>query len=199
MIHEIIRPETQLTPAISAIKWQTSRRPTAVSVRRATDADAAVMAHISRHGFADAHATAFQSRSDLELYLSDSFTKTQIQSEISAGDNIFLVAESDAEVVGTVRLSQAPPPQRIPLTAAVELGRLYMRPAYIGQGIGSALMLRAMETAQDTGFHQCWLAVWEGNERAIQFYRQWDFRVVGTVSLPVGQSCPYGLVMARSL
>ena len=175
-----------------------ARMGTAVSVHWATQVDAATIANISRRGFAAAHQNAFIG-ADLARYLAQTFQPTQIAAEISNVKNLFLLGEVAGTVVGTARLSRTPPPAPLHLAAPVELSRFYLLPEWVGQGIGAALMLHALGTAVSTGHQNCWLGVWEGNHRAINFYRRWGFQPVGTHTLPVGQSCPIGLVMTRPL
>ena len=174
-----------------------SRLETAVSIRRAVKKDAAIMADIGRYGFAATHRLAFL-KADLALYLAQTFGRQQILAEMAQPDTQFLVAEVAGEVVGTLRLTQHAPAS-VRLTEAVELSRLYLHPDAVGCGVGSALMLRALGTAVASGAKNCWLGVWQGNGRAINFYQKWGFETVGIDVILVGQSCPVGLIMSRSL
>ncbi len=174
----------------------TSFNKTAVSVRLAVRADANAIVHISRRGFADAHQQAFAD-SDLTRYLSNSFNWHQVTEEISAAHMLFFVAEMAGKVIGTLRVSHTSPPSPIRLPMSLELSRLYLDPQWIGWGVGAALMRYALRTALISDRKSCWLTVWEENRRAINFYQRWGFQQVGTETLPVGESCPTGLVMAR--
>ena len=187
-------PKAQVSPA----RRITAVRPTAVSVRRAKEADARAIANIYRPAFSAAHQEAFFA-SDLARYLADSFSLRQVMAEMRDVRTLFLVAEQKDKVVGAVRLKQAPPPGSVQLSAPVELSRLYLHPQHIGRGIGSTLMLHTLSTAVASGRQSCWLIVWERNNRAINFYRRWGFQPAGKAVLQVGQSGPSGLVMTRSL
>ena len=56
-----------------------------------------------------------------------------------------------------------------------EIMAIYLRPAYIGQGWGYALLCAALEKLREQGFTETFLWVLEGNERAIRFYEREGF------------------------
>ncbi len=190
MINNAVLTKSQMSP--------TTKKSADISVRRADERDIVAIANISYCGFAIAHHNAF-TKIDLTHYLADTFNPSQVAQDFKDTRNVFLVAEVDGMVIGTVRLSKGPPPPPLNLAAPVEITRLYLQPEWIGRGVGAALMQQALATVVDIGYQTCWLAVWEKNNRAHIFYQHWGFSVAGTASLPVGQSCPVGLVMTRLL
>lgn len=46
---------------------------------------------------------------------------------------------------------------------------------YRGQGIGNALMLKTLESARERGLTRVSLTVYEGNTRALEFYKRFGF------------------------
>ena len=66
-----------------------------------------------------------------------------------------------------------------PATIA-ELRGLYVAPDAMGQGVGSALLDRAVDGMRGQGFLQAVLWVLEGNERAVGFYAKHRWKPDGT-------------------
>lgn len=191
------RMDTFVTKTPRGVKViTTAPDKTAVSVRLAVRADADRIAHISRIGFAVAHQQAFTD-ADLTHYLSASFNRHQIIAEMGTAQVLFLVAETAGKVIGTLRVSHTSPPFPVQLPMSLELSRLYLDSHWAGRGVGSALMGYALRTALISERKSCWLAVWEENGRAINFYQRWGFQQIGTDIFPVGESGPTGLIMAR--
>jgi GNAT superfamily N-acetyltransferase len=81
----------------------------------------------------------------------------------------------------------------------VELNRFYLVQDWVGQGAGSRLMQACLEEARQTGHDIIWLGVWEKNDRAIAFYRKWDFVEVGRHPFLLGEDLQVDLVMQRRL
>ncbi len=186
-----VRPQTE-----SVVTTITNKR-TAVAIRYAvTEADVQAINELCRRGFSKAHNQAL-AQTDMTHYLMNTFNTQQVIAEMIQGHMRFLVAEVDDQIVGTVRLGRVNPPHPILLPTPLELSRLYLRPQWVGRGIGAALMQHTLDTAMTVGFETCWLTVWEGNDRAIKFYRQWGFQPIGTETLRVGRSAPHGMVMYR--
>ena len=57
-----------------------------------------------------------------------------------------------------------------------------------GQGIGSALMLMAIEQARETGLSNVWLTATNDNLRAIGFYQRLGFRMVAIIAGAVDEA-----------
>ncbi|HXK60839.1 MAG TPA: ribosomal protein S18-alanine N-acetyltransferase [Acidobacteriota bacterium] len=61
----------------------------------------------------------------------------------------------------------------------VELLKIGVHPRCQGQGIGAALLNRALNSAVSAGCQECFLEVRWGNERALAFYIKEGFEMVG--------------------
>ena len=58
----------------------------------------------------------------------------------------------------------------------LELVRLYVAPPLHGQGLGARLLRHARATCPR---HSLWLSAWEGNARALKFYRREGAQLIG--------------------
>ncbi|MFA9491557.1 MAG: GNAT family N-acetyltransferase, partial [Anaerolineales bacterium] len=81
----------------------------------------------------------------------------------------------------------------------IELVRIYVEEEVVGQGLGSALMKACLEEIKTNGLGTIWLAVWQKNQRAIDFYKRWGFEKVGVKEFVVGSDVQDDFIMERSV
>ncbi len=89
------------------------------------------------------------------------------------------VAEIDGTVCGYAFTRPTEDGDLDPLEIAEVVG-LYLHPHYFDQGIGKALLERAVAGVRSQGFLQAMLWVLEDNARAIHFYRREGWKPDGT-------------------
>jgi putative acetyltransferase len=78
----------------------------------------------------------------------------------------FSVAEADGVPAGVLLLKGG------------YVDHLWVRPEFMGQGVGSALLDHAVDRARRAGFDRLTLDCFEKNEKALAFYRARGFTVV---------------------
>lgn len=82
---------------------------------------------------------------------------------------------------------------------AAELSKIYVVADHHGGGASSALLDRALATAQEWGAPRVWLGVNRANERAQRFYAKSGFRINGTRTFHLGAQLEHDYVMVREL
>jgi ribosomal protein S18 acetylase RimI-like enzyme len=80
-----------------------------------------------------------------------------------------------------------------------ELSKIYVLADHHGAGVATALMDRAVATAQRWGARSVWLGVNQANQRAQRFYAKSGFKVSGTRTFRVGTRLENDYVMVREL
>jgi GNAT superfamily N-acetyltransferase len=134
---------------------------------------------------------------DMAAYLAQAFSPEKQAAELADPGTCFLIAEVEEEAVGYARLREGPAPDGILPGRPIEIVRFYSVAAWIGRGVGAALMKRCLEHARQRGCETIWLDVWERNSRAIAFYQRWGFAEVGTQAFVLGSDVQRDLLMAR--
>ena len=71
-------------------------------------------------------------------------------------------------------------------TASAELHKLYLLPALHGQGLGQAMLARALAQTAAHGNTELRLRVNKGNARALRSYARAGFRIVDSVVVEIG-------------
>jgi ribosomal protein S18 acetylase RimI-like enzyme len=159
-----------------------------MELRDAMQADAEAVATVARASWHEAYdelvgAATVDSTVD-RWYDPESLRKTiadatEVDSEASDEQTVFLVAERDGEVVGFTNAGPAPDSESGP-DADAFLARLYVHPDCWGAGIGTGLAGRLARRLQDTGYERIWLEVFAENDPGREFYESLGFERVGS-------------------
>lgn len=95
-------------------------------------------------------------------------------------DIVCFVAEIEDEIAGYVWFE--------PINAEVPTIGICVRERYQGKGIGKKLMTRIIEEAKIYGKRGLKLTVMKGNYKAINFYKSFNFHIVGEIEDKWGSS-----------
>jgi len=175
-----------------------STAPPAITIRRATPDDAALLAELGASTFTETFA-AVNDPADLDLYLSQAFGEAIQRAELEDPDVTVFFAERAGETAGYVMLREGAAPAMVPGPDVLQIVRLYSRRSAIGTGVGAVLMQRAIHEAAARGREALWLGVWERNARAIEFYRRHEFFEAGTQPFLLGTDQQDDIVMVRRI
>jgi ribosomal protein S18 acetylase RimI-like enzyme len=138
------------------------------------------------------------SPADLAAYNAAELTPARFRTLIRDPNIIVLLHESDAECIiayMVIVCRSSHPDLSAPDSA--EFRKLYVDPAYHGDGIAHALMDRALSLLNAEAPRPIWLSVFSENPRAIAFYKKWGFEVVGSQEFLVGADRQKDFLMQR--
>jgi diamine N-acetyltransferase len=169
-----------------------------LSIRFATKEDAALIADISRQTFYDTFA-ADNTEEDMDIFLTQQFTKGRLMLEVGASENEFLLAYDNNELAGYVKLREGKLPHLLKGSAALEIARLYVMKEFIGKRVGAALMEASLAIATEKEKKVVWLGVWEKNTRAIAFYTRWGFEKFDECDFLLGNDVQRDWLMKKAL
>jgi diamine N-acetyltransferase len=145
-----------------------------VNIRFATAADAELIAETSRQAFFDTFAS-FNTKENMDKFLSRQFTKESLIKEVGVEGNIFLLAYIENELAGYALMRETRNPVELGNKSSIEIIRFYATKNSIGKGIGKALMQKCVDIAVEKNKEILWLCVWSENQRAIDFYTKKGF------------------------
>jgi diamine N-acetyltransferase len=171
-------------------------QPSDLLIRPADPAEVRVLASFGARAFAAAFA-AQNDPGDIQDYIISNFSTEQVRRELEDHHSVFLVALTEGVLIGYAKLraGKAPPPVTGP--EPIELQRIYLDPAWLGMGIGQALLMACLTSAAERGFKSMWLGVWQENQRAIAFYQRAGFQQVGIQAFVLGASTQTDWIMQR--
>lgn len=169
-----------------------------IEVRVATIDDAQLLASLGRRTFRDTFAADCK-ESDMTTYLAGAFGVDIQMGELADPSSLFQIAYVEGVAVGYSRLRFRPAPDSVGGVRPVEIARFYSDCAWIGRGVGAALMTACLDEAAMRACDVVWLDVWDQNARAIAFYTKWGFEAVGVADFALGDDVQHDLLMARAL
>lgn len=169
-----------------------------ITIKIATIKDAELIAEMSRQTFYDSFAED-NTKEDMDIFLSKTFTREALMKEVGAENNIFLLAYDGNEVVGYVRMRENNIPPQLGTERAMEIARIYSVKTSIGKGVGKALMQKCIDIAKEKNHHTIWLGVWEHNQRAIDFYTRWGFKKFSDHDFVLGNDVQKDWLMKKSI
>jgi ribosomal protein S18 acetylase RimI-like enzyme len=135
----------------------------------------------------------------MDLHCARNFRPEIQHGEISDPQWITILAEDDGGLVGFAQLRRESTTIGIPVARPAELHRLYVVRERHGRGVAHDLMRAVIAAAAREGADCVWLGVWEGNPRAIAFYRKHGFRTAGEKAFTVGRDRQRDLVMVKPI
>jgi len=165
-----------------------------VKLRYATPDDAVLLSELGARTFFDTFANE-NTPENMAVYLEASFSPEIQRAELSAPDNIFLIAESEDNPIGFTQLIMDSREESIKGLKTLEIRRIYAAKEFLGKGVGKELMSASIQEARQRGCDSVWLGVWEKNPRAIDFYKKWGFQEVGTHTFNVGDDPQRDFIM----
>lgn len=178
-----------------------TQSPTTHTFREATEDDAGAISALIGSTWAKFFAYSV-SESDLETYLNETVSKSQIAREIADEQKRFLVAvekSSPSQIIGVAQLNLNTSDDCLTLSSPIELNRLYIRPDQQGSGLAPALLDYAERISRGLGREGMWLGVWEDNARGIRFYEKMGFKRRGEHSFWVGESKRRDWIMEKAI
>ena len=169
-----------------------------IHIRKATVADAELIAELSRTTFYDAFAKD-NTKENMDEFMNHVFTKEALMQEVLNADGIFLLAFDESQAVGYARMREQNKEHIMEGENAIEIARIYSVQSAIGKGVGAALMRACIDVAIEKQKSIIWLGVWEKNPRAIAFYQKWGFEKFGEHIFPIGNDPQTDWLMKKAL
>ena len=156
-----------------------------IEIKEATDLDTEKLASFASRAFLDAYSGTMNGV-DMDSYISKSFNKRVLLSQILAPDMIFHIAWQHDEIIGYTKLRWDRQRPELIGYKAIELERIYVAARHYRTGLGSVLLNHALEFSRHRKFEMLWLAVWQNNERALFFYKKAGLEIFGVQEFTVG-------------
>jgi ribosomal protein S18 acetylase RimI-like enzyme len=148
-------------------------------IRGATTADASNLAALSIQVWLHTYARSGL-RSALSDYVLAEYTAEKMAECLKDQEQVFIVYEQNAHLVGYLRLHLNSPCPNDP-NSSVEIATLYVQEHFIGRRIGSELLNHTLDFCGQCGISRVWLSVNHENDRAIRFYEKHQFQRSGSI------------------
>jgi ribosomal protein S18 acetylase RimI-like enzyme len=168
------------------------------SFRKCTADDLPALRELSVRTFSDTFRH-LNTPEDFRAYLDKAFNTAQLRGEMSSADSEFYFLYADSALAGYLKLNERGAQTDINDPQSLEIERIYVTKEHQGTGLGGVLMNKALETAKQRDKAYVWLGVWEKNEKAIGFYKNYGFYEMGRHTFVLGSDVQSDLVMRKDL
>jgi GNAT superfamily N-acetyltransferase len=175
-----------------------SATPAGLHIRRATLADASLIASLGAETFVTSFG-AQNTPENLAKHLAKAFGEEIQRSELTDPAITYLIAEQSGRIAGYAQVRDGDAPACVTGASPVEVRRFYVTQEFHGTGIAQALMDACASEARRRGGLTLWLGVWDQNPRAIRFYTKSGYEDVGAQMFLLGDDPQQDRVLARSL
>lgn len=165
-------------------------------IRAAKISDAGKLAKLAEFTF----RTTFEKQNtseNMDALCRSSYGEKIQERELSDTDYVTIVAEDKNELVAYAQLRWSNPPGCVSADCPGEIFRLYLDEKYHGKGLANRLMLECLDILEGRNSDVAWLGVWEHNQRALSFYRKFDFQAVGDHVFLLGSDPQRDIILAR--
>ena len=108
---------------------------------------------------------------NIEIYSQAAFTTQQISKEFRNENSFFFFIYFEDRITGYLKLNTQDAQTDSKLENALEIERIYILAEYQGKGLGKTLIEFSRQFASEKNAQWLWLAVWDQNDKAIEFYK----------------------------
>lgn len=137
--------------------------------------------------------------STMKAYLEQAYDIDKLRDELSNSNSTFYFLYTDGKLSGYLKLNESKAQTDIYDLQSLEIERIYVTKEFQGKGLGSALIKKAIDTANTRKKSYVWLGVWERNHKAILFYEKNGFYVIGKHPFFMGEEEQTDLIMRKDL
>ena len=169
-----------------------------ISVRAALSTDIPEMRDVAIQSFVDKFA-ADNTVANMNKFLAEAYDLNKLYREFEEPDSQIMLAFSDGQLTGFVRLRKNAEADPYLGLNHIELQRLYVLTEFQNQKIGKLLMDHSIEYATSKHFDWIWLGVWEKNFEAQRFYARWGFEKFGEHVFHMGDDPQTDWLLKRKL
>ncbi|WP_337187856.1 GNAT family N-acetyltransferase [Phenylobacterium sp.] len=166
-------------------------------IRRAGEADAAVLAELGARTFRETFAHLYPP-DDLAAFLAEAYDLERTRLDLVDPARAAWIVERDRQAIGYAQAGPCGLPHPAVTPACGELKRIYFLKGAQGGGLGGRLFTEAMGWLQSAGPRTVWIGVWSENFGARRFYERHGFRKVGEYGFHVGATVDLEFILRRS-
>ena len=169
-----------------------------IEIRKATISDAKEISILGRKTFYDTFSQYFNSASELEAYLSQTFSFEKIESSLKKPNNIFWLALVDEIPVGYAKLKINSWHSDGEIRGVSQLQKIYVHQDYLDKKIGVQLFEYVENEVVNLKSNELWLSVLNLNQRAIKFYQKLQFKTIKKHAFTIGTQTFYFELMQKN-
>lgn len=170
---------------------------TSVAVRRATLADASILAALGGHTFSETFGHLYPPE-DLQAFLATAHSVARWTRALQDPQAAAWIAQlADETPVGFIAVGSCKLPVENLEPTAGEVHQLYVLAQHHNLRLGTRLMQLGLDWLASNGRTPLYISVWSENHGAQRFYSRYGFTKVGEYGFPVGTTTDREFILKR--
>jgi ribosomal protein S18 acetylase RimI-like enzyme len=149
------------------------------SIIKATKKDYRLLAEIGKTTQIESHGSSAPAE-ETNSYLEKNFNYNAVKEELSDPKNIYHFIYYNGKPAGYSKITLNSPHSNIPIKNVTKLDRLYLLKEFYDLKLGRALFNFNVELSSQNDQAGMWLFVWKENQRAVNFYKKMNFKIIGS-------------------
>jgi len=169
-----------------------------LNFKKCTLKDLYILKEISIQTFVQTYGE-YNTQKDMDLYIYNSLSDEALTKQITDSYSLFYLAFNEETLIGYIKLNYGKAQSKTYKEKSIEIERIYVLNQFQLNGYGHQLLQKAVAVARELKKDSIWLAVWEENNNAIEFYKKYHFEQITTISFILGESPFTGLVLQKKI
>lgn len=149
-----------------------------ISILRAKESDFELISKLGQQTFIESHGSS-ASKENIDLYLNQKYHPKIVQDELKDSQNIYHLIYYKKIAVGYSKIILNAPHPNIEGKNVTKLERLYLLKEFYNLKLGYTLFKFIAEFSKLNQQKGLWLFVWTENQKALHFYSQIGFKIIG--------------------
>ncbi len=158
-----------------------------IAIRTATIDDVNDISYLGSVTFDQAFGHLFSDKKDLMEYLDRTFSLEKIKNSIVRPNNMYWIVFDKKLPIGYAKLQLHSPSSFIDSQDVCKLQKIYFLDDYISKGIGGKLQKLIFEAGLASKQEYLWLSVLKENEKAVNFYKRNNYKIIGEHLFSIGK------------
>jgi ribosomal protein S18 acetylase RimI-like enzyme len=150
-----------------------------VSITRASESDGGLLSAIAKTTFIESHGTSAE-QADIDSYITEKYSDAVLRHELADAENVYYIIYHNNKVAGYSKIVFNLAYAGSPVQNIAKLERLYLLKEFYNTRLGLALFQFNIDLAKANTQAGVWLYVWKENTRAVNFYTNAGFLIIGS-------------------
>lgn len=149
------------------------------TISKAGENDYQLILDIGTVSVEEAHRASCKA-ADMAVYMAAHYNTEAIKNELRNPSNIYHIIYCDGQAAGFSKIVFDAAHPNVAGTNTTKLDRIYLLKEFAGLKLGYELLQFNIALSKANSQSAMWLFTWTGNTRAIGFYKQTGFNVIGS-------------------
>ncbi|WP_225037195.1 GNAT family N-acetyltransferase [Winogradskyella sp. SM1960] len=158
-----------------------------VEIIKANPSHSDIIVTLGQQTFLESHGHS-ASKDDIQNYISRTYNKTAILKEFENNNVHYHLIYSDGNIAGFSKIDLDTTNKNITDPNISKFDRLYILEAFQGKQLGAKLFQFTIELSKKQHQNGIWLAVWTENQKAVKFYQNMGFKIVGAFDFKISET-----------